>query len=69
MIGPLTVLILGDPGMVQRILAAHDDDGTGRCTGCLQHNRPAAAHPCVLRSHALHAVALGVPDVRPRATA
>ena len=76
MIGPLTALILGEPGMAERLLVAHDNDGTGRCTGCIQHNRPAAAHPCVLRSHALHVANLnavvlaerGVRDVQPRAT-
>jgi hypothetical protein len=55
MIGPLITLILGDPGMTERILAAHVDDGTGRCTRCVAHDRPAARHPCVLRNHALHA--------------
>lgn len=45
--------------MAERILAAHDDDGAGRCVGCVHCNRPAAEHPCVLRRHALHAVTVG----------
>lgn len=58
MIEPLVTLIIGQPGMAERILAAHVDDGTGRCTGCVQHDRPGAAHPCVIRKHALQAVAV-----------
>lgn len=58
MIGPLIALILGDPGMADRILSVHVDDGRGRCAHCVVHNRPAAEHPCTHRAHALHALAV-----------
>ncbi len=34
MIGPLVTLILVDPGMAERVLGAHVDDGAGRCARC-----------------------------------
>lgn len=72
MIGPLVALIIAEPGMAERILAVHIDDNTGRCAGCVQHDRPAAAHPCVIRNHALHALDTREADQRggrPRAGA
>ena len=62
MIGPLVALINGEPGMAERILAVHIDDSTGRCAGCVQHDRPAASHPCVIRNHALHAISVREAD-------
>lgn len=56
MIAPLIELIINEPGMADRLLATHTDDGTGHCTGCVQHDRPAVAYPCVIRNHALHAL-------------
>jgi hypothetical protein len=58
MIEPLVALIAGEPGMAERILDAHVDDGSGRCARCVQHDRPGAAHPCVIRSHAQRALAV-----------
>ncbi|MGH3615692.1 MAG: hypothetical protein ACRDRK_24480 [Pseudonocardia sp.] len=58
MIEPLVTLILAERGMGERILAAHRDDGAGRCAGCVQHDRPSPTHPCVLRSHAENAAAV-----------
>jgi hypothetical protein len=31
---PLVQMILSQPGMAERLLAAHADDGRGRCGGC-----------------------------------
>ncbi len=31
---PLIALIQSEPGMAQRLLAEHADDGTGRCRRC-----------------------------------
>jgi hypothetical protein len=31
---PLVALIQAEPGMAQRLLRAHADDGTGRCRIC-----------------------------------
>jgi hypothetical protein len=64
MIEALVALIIGQPGMAERILAAHVDDGKGRCSGCVQHGRPGAPHPCVIRSHALQALAVRSTDHR-----
>lgn len=58
MIEPLVALIIGQPGMAERILATHVDDGRGRCTRCVQHDRPSSIFPCVIRSHALQALAI-----------
>jgi len=54
-ITPLIELIANEPGMAERLLALHVDDNTGHCAGCVQHDRPAVEHLCVIRNHALHA--------------
>lgn len=55
MIDALVTFIVGEPGLAERLLAAHVDDGKGRCCGCVQYDRPRVAHPCVIRNHALQA--------------
>lgn len=71
MIEPLVTLILVDPGMAERIVDAHVDDGAGRCSRCVVHNRPAAGHPCIIRMHALYALTvreIDRPEIRGQAS-
>ncbi len=50
---PLVQMILGQPGMAQRLIAEHADDGSGRCTGCpVGGQRGRHAWPCTLRQAA-----------------
>jgi hypothetical protein len=61
---PLVALIQAEPGMAQRLLRAHADDGTGRCricstgaqTGrfqwpCTIHKRALQAHETTIQPH------------------
>ncbi len=52
MIEPLLEFMIGQPGMVRRVLARHRPDRSGRCCGCRQHDRMTPAHPCTIRQHA-----------------
>lgn len=46
---PLTVFILNEPGMLDRLLAQHVNDGTGHCRVCVVGNQQAHyVWPCTL---------------------
>jgi hypothetical protein len=47
---PLVQMILNQPGMAERLIAEHTDDGSGRCRGCpVGGQRGLHAWPCTLR--------------------
>jgi hypothetical protein len=49
-VNPLVQMILGQPGMAERLIAEHDDDGSGRCRGCpVGGQRGRHSWPCTLR--------------------
>ncbi|WP_219414369.1 hypothetical protein [Pseudonocardia nigra] len=53
---PLVALIVSQPGMVDRLLEQHVDDGTGRCLVCsggAQSGRH--AWPCTIHEYARRA--------------
>lgn len=55
---PVVVFIAGEPGMAQRLLDVHTDDGTGRCRSCAVgagHGRH--AWPCTIHRAAAAALA------------
>jgi hypothetical protein len=50
---PLVQLIQSEPGMAERLLDAHRDDGTGRCRVCSTGAQTGRARwPCTLHHHA-----------------
>lgn len=53
---PLVALIVSQPGMSARLLAAHGDDGRGRCRVC-SDGAQAGRHrwPCTIHRHATEA--------------
>ena len=54
---PLVVLIQAEPGMAQRLLRAHADDGTGRCRTCSTGAQTGRFQwPCTIhkRAHQAH---------------
>jgi hypothetical protein len=54
---PLVVLIQAEPGMAQRLLSAHADDGTGRCRTCSTGAQTGRFQwPCTIhkRAHQAH---------------
>ena len=61
----LVTLMAAEPGMAQRLLAVHTDDGTGRCRVCTSGAQAARQHwPCPLHGLAERAIKLtqGGPD-------
>jgi hypothetical protein len=64
---PLVVLIDSRPGMAERLLVEHRDDGTGRCASCRIGGQAGNQRwPCLLRRCAELAVAPdGVPEREP----
>jgi hypothetical protein len=47
---PLVQMILGQPGMAERLMAEHADDGTGRCRVCpVGGQRGRHSFPCTIR--------------------
>ena len=57
MTDPLVVLIQAEPGMAQRLLRAHADDGTGRCRICSTGAQTGRFQwPCTIhkRAHQAH---------------
>jgi hypothetical protein len=57
-VGPLVELIRSQPGMAERLLAEHTDDGWGRCRTCSNGGQtgrprwPCAIHRCAVRAAA-----------------
>jgi hypothetical protein len=50
---PLVVLIRSQPGMAQRLLTEHVDDGSGRCRVCSTGGQTGRYRwPCALRRYA-----------------
>lgn len=50
---PIVELILSEPGMAERLLAEHADDGSGRCRCCSGGNQtPRFPWPCTLHYYA-----------------
>lgn len=50
---PLVVLIRSQPGMAQRLLSEHVDDGSGRCRVCSTGGQTGRYRwPCALRRYA-----------------
>jgi len=46
-------MILGQPGMAERLIAEHADDGRGRCRGCpVGGQRGQHSWPCTIRQAA-----------------
>jgi hypothetical protein len=51
-------MILGQPGMAERLLAEHADDGSGRCQACpVGGQRGRHSFPCTIRQAAEEAAA------------
>jgi hypothetical protein len=51
--GLIVAFIAGEPGMAERLLAAHADDGTGHCRVCTQGGQTGRQkYPCRLREFA-----------------
>jgi hypothetical protein len=56
-VNPLVQTILGQPGMAERLMAEHDDDGSGRCRVCpVGGQRGRHSFPCTIRRAAEEAV-------------
>jgi len=52
-LNPLVQMILGEPGMADRLIAEHSDDGRGRCRGCpVGGQRGQHTWPCTIRQAA-----------------
>jgi hypothetical protein len=53
---PLVELIRSQPGMAERLLIEHADDGSGRCRACSgggqsgRHRWPCTIHHCATRA-------------------
>jgi hypothetical protein len=48
-VNPLVEMILSQPGMAERLMAEHSDDGRGRCRGCpVGGQRGRHAWPCTI---------------------
>ena len=46
---PLVQMILSQPGMAERLIAEHADDGRGRCRGCpVGGQRGRHSWPCTI---------------------
>lgn len=59
---PLIELILSEPGMAERLLAEHADDGSGRCRCCSGGSQTARfSWPCTLFHYADRAQRFGAP--------
>jgi hypothetical protein len=59
-VDPLVMLIRSQPGMAQRLLAQHTDDGTGRCRVCSGGGQTGRFRwPCTLHRCATDAQADG----------
>jgi hypothetical protein len=57
-VDPLVILIQSEPGMAQRLLAEHTDDGTGRCRVCSTGGQSGRFQwPCTLHRSAADAQA------------
>lgn len=57
MLDELIVFIRSHPGLAERLLAEHIDDGTGRCRSCANGGQTGRCHwPCTLHSHARRAI-------------
>jgi hypothetical protein len=56
-VNPLVALMVSQPGMAERLLAVHTDDGTGRCRVC-SDGAQAGHHawPCSIHGYATRAV-------------
>lgn len=56
-VNPLVALIRSQPGMAERLLADHTDDGTGRCRCCSsggqtgRYQWPCAIHRSATQAH------------------
>lgn len=63
---PLVTLITSEPGMADRLLAQHVDDGTGRCTVCTGGSQSGRlAWPCQTQMAAAAANAANEADGTP----
>lgn len=57
----LVMFISSQPGMVDKLLAAHADDGTGRCRSCSAGGQTGRYRwPCTIHRCAEHALATAV---------
>jgi len=57
-VSPLVQMILGQPGMAERLLAEHADDGSGRCRVCpVGGQRGRHSFPCTIHQAAEEALA------------
>ena len=55
---PLVQMILGQPGMAERLIAEHADDGSGRCRVCpVGGQRGRHSFPCTIHQAAEEAAA------------
>lgn len=63
---PLTALIISQPGMAERLLAEHVDDGAGKCAVCSVGARTPDRYrwPCSIRECASAALQECVNDGR-----
>ena len=58
MVNPLVVLIRSQPGMADRLLAEHADDGSGRCRVCSSGAQSGRYQwPCAIQQAATEASA------------
>jgi len=52
-VDPLVQMILGQPGMSERLIDEHQDDGRGRCRACpVGGQRGQQSWPCTIRQAA-----------------
>jgi hypothetical protein len=59
-------MILGQPGMAERLIAEHEDDGRGRCRGCpVGGQRGQHSWPCTIRQAAEEAESIAQRRGRP----
>ena len=55
---PLVALIRSQPGMAERLLAQHADDGSGRCRSCSAGAQSGRYRwPCAIQRYATEAAA------------
>ncbi len=53
---PLVEMIVSQPGMAERLMEEHSDDGRGRCRGCpVGGQRGRHSWPCTLHRAAVEA--------------
>ena len=73
-VSPLVALIRSQPGMAERLLADHTDDGTGRCRCCSsggqtgRYQWPCAIHRSAAQAHTPAPTSLPSPTDGPGTT-